>query len=118
VQARVQDLLEAVVNPPERIKPIGLQKLINSLKLRIDGIPKEYLRQLPRRPLVHLTNLFNHCIRISHFSKSWKEAKMIALPKLGKDLKFSQSLRTIGLLSKTIPCKPQYDLTVYEVNRP
>jgi hypothetical protein len=80
VEARVQDLLEAVDNnSPERIRPCDLQKIINSLKLRkvcgIDGIPNECLSQLKRRPLVHLTNLFNHCIRLSHFPKSWKEEK-------------------------------------------
>jgi hypothetical protein len=54
---------------------------INSLKLRkacrIDGIPNEYLRHLPRRPLVHLTHLFNH-------------------------QKFPQNLCWISLLSTTI----------------
>jgi ferredoxin-NADP reductase len=58
VEARVQALLEIVDNnPPQRIRPCDLQKLINSLKLRkacgIDGIPNECLRHLPRRPLDH-----------------------------------------------------------------
>jgi hypothetical protein len=44
VEARVQAQLETVENnPPQRIRPCDLQKLINSLKLRkacgIDGIP-------------------------------------------------------------------------------
>jgi hypothetical protein len=104
VEARVQTLLKAVDNmPPERIRPCDLQKLISSLKLRkscrIDGIPNECLRQLPRRPLVQLTHLFYHCLRLSHFPKSWKEAKIITLPKLGKDPKFSQNFRLISLLS-------------------
>jgi hypothetical protein len=85
VEARVQTLLEAVDNKlPERIRPCDLQKLINSLKLRksygIDGIPNECLRRLPRRPLVLLTHSFNHCLRLSHFSKCWKEAKIITFP--------------------------------------
>jgi hypothetical protein len=62
VEARVRTLLEAVENnSPERIRPCDLQKLVNSLKLRkacgTDGISNECLRQLPRRPLVHLTHL-------------------------------------------------------------
>jgi hypothetical protein len=65
--------------PPERTRPCDLQKIINSLKLRkscgIDGIPNECLRHLPRRPLVYLTQLFNHCLKLSHFPKSWKEEK-------------------------------------------
>jgi hypothetical protein len=65
VEARVHTLLEAVdSDPPERIRPCDLQKLLNSLKLKkacgIDGIPNECLRHLPRRPLVHLTHLINH----------------------------------------------------------
>jgi hypothetical protein len=75
------------------------------LKLRkacgIDGIPNECLSHLPRRPLVHLTHLFNHCFRLAHFPQSWKEAKIITLPKSGKDLKFPQNVRPINLLPTT-----------------
>jgi hypothetical protein len=86
MEGRVQALLEAIDNStPQRIRPCDLQKLINSLKLRkacgIDGIPGECLRHLPRRPLVHLTHLFNHCLRLFHFPNTWKEAKIIMLPK-------------------------------------
>jgi hypothetical protein len=106
VKARVQALLQTVDNSlPERVRPCDIQKLINSLKLRkpcwIDGIPNECLRHLPRRPLVYLTHLFNRCIRLSHFPNSWKEAKVITLPKPGKDPKFPQNLRPISLLSTT-----------------
>jgi hypothetical protein len=38
---------------------------------------------------------------LSHIPKSWKEAKVIALPKPGKDPKFPQNLSPISLLSKT-----------------
>jgi hypothetical protein len=67
----------------------------------IDGIPNECLRHLPRRALVHLTYLFNHCLRLAYFPQSWKEAKIITLPKTGKDPKFSQNLRPISLLPTT-----------------
>jgi hypothetical protein len=76
---------------------------IKSLKFRkacgIDDVPNEFLRHLPRRPLVHLTHLFNYCIRISQFTASWKEAKVITLPKPGRDNKFPQNLRPISLFS-------------------
>jgi hypothetical protein len=75
------------------------------LKLReacgIDDIPNECLKQLPRRPLVHLTHFFNHCFRLSHFPNPWNEAKVITLPKPGKAPKFPQNLRPINLLSTT-----------------
>jgi hypothetical protein len=51
--------------------------------------------------MVHLTHLINHCILLSHFPTPWKEAKVIALPKPGKDTKFPQNLRPISLLSST-----------------
>jgi hypothetical protein len=105
VEARVQALLEAGDKLPERIRPYDLQKLINSLKLikawGIDGISNECLRHLPRKTLVYLTHLFNHCLRLSHFPKSWKEAKVITLPKPGKDPKYPRNLHPISLLSTT-----------------
>jgi hypothetical protein len=67
----------------------------------IYGIPNECLRHLPRRPLVHLTHLFNHCVWLSHFPNPWKEAKVITLPKPSKDPKFPQNLHPISLLSTT-----------------
>jgi hypothetical protein len=67
----------------------------------IDGIPNECLRHLPRRPLVHLAHLINHCIRVSHFSASSKEAKVVVLPKPGKDPKIPQNLCPIILLPLT-----------------
>jgi hypothetical protein len=51
--------------------------------------------------LVHLTHLFNHCFTLSPFPDSWKEAKIISLPKPGKDPKFPKNLRPISLLSTT-----------------
>jgi hypothetical protein len=65
VEARVQALLEAADDTPlEKVGPCDIQILIKSLKqgktCGTDGIPSECLKQLPRRPLVHLTHLFNH----------------------------------------------------------
>jgi hypothetical protein len=75
------------------------------LKLRkasgIDGISNECLRQIPIRPLVRLTHLFNHCLRHSNFPESCKEAKIITLPKTGKETKIPQNLGPISLLPTT-----------------
>jgi hypothetical protein len=54
-----------------------------------DGIQNECVRHLLRRLLVNLTHLFNYCLRLGHFSALWKEAKIITLPKPGKDPKFT-----------------------------
>jgi len=80
VVVRILALFEAVHNsPPERVRPCDVQKIKNPLKLRkasgIGDTPNECLRQLPRKPLVHLTHLFDHCLRLSHLPSSWKEVK-------------------------------------------
>jgi hypothetical protein len=104
VETRVQALLASVDETPlGKVKPCDVHKLANLLKLRkaygLDGIPNECLRHLPRRPLVYLTHLFDHCLRPSHFPKPWEEAKVAALPRPNKDPKFPQNLRLIGFLS-------------------
>jgi hypothetical protein len=95
-------------NPPPlpvKFRPCEVSKEILSLKLGkacgIDGIPNECLRHLPRRSLVHITHLFSHCLRLCHFPAPWKEAKIIALRKPGKNPKFPENLRPISLLSTT-----------------
>jgi hypothetical protein len=106
VETTVQVLLESASGTPlGKLRPCDIQNLANSLKLRktcgLDGIPNERLRHLPKRPLVNLTQLFNHSLRLSHFPKYWKEANFITLPKAGKDPKFPQNSPPINLLSTT-----------------
>jgi hypothetical protein len=77
VETTVQALLASVSGTPlGKARPCDIHNLANSLKLRracrFDGIPNECLRHLPRRPLVHLTHLFNNCLRHSLFPKPWK----------------------------------------------
>jgi hypothetical protein len=104
VEAIVQALLEAVdINPPERIKPCDIQKLINFLKFRkacgMDGIPNQFPRHLPRRPPVHLTHLINYYIRFSHYPTSWKEGTVKMLYGGVRTLNSPPNLRPISLLS-------------------
>jgi hypothetical protein len=65
----------------------------------LDYIPNECSRYLSRRPLVHFTYLFNYYLRLFHFRKPWKEAKLITLPKPSKVPKFAQNLLLVSLLS-------------------
>jgi len=88
VETCVQALLEVEDDTvTERVRPCDKQKLIHPLNLGkvyvTDGIPRECLRHLPRRPFIHLTHFFNHCFRHSYFPFSWVEAKVVALPKPG-----------------------------------
>jgi hypothetical protein len=103
---RVQALLTSVTKTPlRRVRPCDIHKLVNSLKFGdtcgLDGIPNECIRHLPRRLLVHLTHLFNHCLQLSHFPKPWKDGKVITFLKPGKHLKFLQNSCLISLLSTT-----------------
>jgi hypothetical protein len=86
VEARVHALLQAIDNSlSKRIRPCDLQKLANSLKLKkacgIDGIPHECLRHLPRRRLVQLTHLTNHCLPLSLYD-AWEGRKNYNLTKI------------------------------------
>jgi hypothetical protein len=96
VEARVQALLTTVGEtppPPVKFRQCDVSKEVQSLKVGtacgIDGNPNEYLRHLPRRSLVHVTHLYNHCLKLCHFPAPWKEAKIIVLPKPGKNPKFT-----------------------------
>jgi hypothetical protein len=106
LETRVQVLLAFVDNTPlGKVRPCDTYKLANSLKLRnareFDNVTNKHLRHLPKRPLVYLTHLFHHYLRLSHFPKPWKEKNVITLPKPGKDPKLSQNLYPISFLSTT-----------------
>jgi hypothetical protein len=67
VKSWVQALLATVdKDTPVKYRPCDISKEVQFLKsgkaCRFDGIPNECLRNLPRRALVHLTHLFNHCL--------------------------------------------------------
>jgi hypothetical protein len=85
VEGTVQALLASADDTSlGKIRPCDIHKIVNLLKMRktcgLDGILNKCLRHLPRRPLVYLIHLFNHCFWLSHFPKPWKEAKAIMLP--------------------------------------
>jgi hypothetical protein len=87
----------------KKVRPCIVHKLTNLLKLGkvcgLDGISNDFLRHLPKRPLIYFTHLFNHCLRLSDFPKPWKETKVLTLPTLSKDPRFPQNLCPISLLS-------------------
>jgi hypothetical protein len=69
-----------------------------------DGMPSECFWHFPRRPLLYLTHLFNHCLQLGDFPAPWKEANIMTLPKPSKDQKF----RPIRLLSATGKLRGSY----------
>jgi hypothetical protein len=88
---------------PVNFLPCDLSKEVLSLKLGkacgFDDIPNECLWYLPRRPFVHMTCLFNHCLWLDHFLALWKEAEIKTLMKPNKDPTFSQNVLPVSLLS-------------------
>jgi Reverse transcriptase (RNA-dependent DNA polymerase) len=83
--------------------PRGIKKIIKNLKNSktpgFDNIPKILLKNLSRKALVFLTYIFNSCVKLSYFPKSWKHANVIPVPKPGKDPSNPSSYRPISLLS-------------------
>ena len=45
------------------------------------------LKNLDRAQLSNIALIFNSCLRTGYFPMAWKQAKVVILPKLGKDLK-------------------------------
>jgi hypothetical protein len=72
---------------PVNFRPCDVSKEIQSLKLGkacgFDGIPN--------RSLVHLTHLFNHCLRLGHFPAPWKENKSYLCRNPAKTLHLSKT---------------------------
>jgi hypothetical protein len=64
-------------------------------------IPTKWIPQALSKATIGWSHLFNHCLWLSHFQKSLKEAKVLTLPKPSKDPKFPQNLHSISLLSTT-----------------
>jgi hypothetical protein len=116
VETRAQALLASVDNTPlGKVRPCNTHKLANSMKLReacgLDGIQNKCFRH-HQRALVQLTHLFNHCLRLSHLPKPWKEAKVLMLP--SNDPKLPQNLSLISLL----PTSKQAFWESYSENSP
>lgn len=83
---------------PKEIRAITKQ--LKSFKAPgIDGIQNILLKKLPFRALILITKIFNGCIKIGYFPSTFKLAKVVPIPKPGKDQKLTTSYRPISLLS-------------------
>lgn len=65
----------------------------------VDGIQNVLLKNLPENALDGILKLFNACIEFNHWPSSFKEAKVIPIPKPGKDAGKSSNYRPISLLN-------------------
>jgi len=83
--------------------PREIKIIINKLKLKkspgIDKINNLLLKNLPRKAIVCLMYIYRSCMKLSYFPDVWKHAKVVPIPKPGKDLSLSSNYRPISLLS-------------------
>lgn len=88
---------------PRHTTTSEVEVIINQLAPRKapgpDGITNAVLKNLERKGVAALTNLFNSALRLRHYLNQWKTTNVIALPKPGQNLSLPQSYRPISLLS-------------------
>lgn len=84
------------------VRPHELTLHIRKLKVRKapgeDRIDNILLKNLPQKAVVQLTRIFNACLRLGYYPDIWKQAKVIALKKPGKDHSLPVNYRPISLL--------------------
>jgi retron-type reverse transcriptase len=106
-EERVENFMENFFDdPPEdRVEPFTLPEVheaIRRLRPRkapgMDGISHKALQLAPEEIAIFLHLVFNSVLRLCHFPTAWKTAKIILIPKPGKDHLFPQNHRPISLL--------------------
>ncbi len=76
-----------------------VSKLKNSKAPGIDTIHNRLLKKLPKKGFQILHLIIVVCFRLAYFPTQWKNAKVIPIPKSGKDTSHPSSYRPISLLS-------------------
>jgi Reverse transcriptase (RNA-dependent DNA polymerase)/Endonuclease-reverse transcriptase len=75
-----------------------IKKLKNKKAPGVDGINNNLLKKLPLRGIQRIVTIINGCLKLSYFPERWKYAKVIAIPKPGKEASNPHSYRPISLL--------------------
>lgn len=88
---------DARCTPKEVISLI--QKLKNKKAPGMDNIPNVAIKNLPKKAVLLITNLYNIMIRNQFCVPTFKISKIVLFPKPGKDPAFPQNYRPISLLS-------------------
>lgn len=66
-----------------------------------DGIMNVLLKNLPPSSINYLRTVFNACLKLNYWPKIFKEAKVVPIPKPGKDNTKAANYRPISLLNTT-----------------
>jgi hypothetical protein len=115
----------------DRVKPTNhseISWIFRHLKPRKasgpDGIQNIILQHLPRLVFKFIAKIFNRSLELSYFPAQWKVAKIIMLPKPGKDHTSPLNYRPISLLNsldklfeKIILKRLNFQLRELKVNR-
>jgi hypothetical protein len=84
------------------LSPKEIKEEIGFLNIKkapgIDKITIRMMKELPKKRLVVVTNIFNAMLRISYWPKQLKTAEISLIPKPGKYSKELTSYRPISLL--------------------
>ena len=87
------------------LREINVLEITKTLqKCRNRSAPGEHqisyliLKNLDRENLSNIALIYNSCLRTGYFPNAWKQAKVVMLPKPGKDLTKPTSYRPISLL--------------------
>ena len=75
-----------------------LQKCRNRSAPGEDQISYFILKNLDRENLSNIALIYNSSLKTGYFPNAWKQAKVVMLPKPGKDLTKPTSYRPISLL--------------------
>jgi methyl coenzyme M reductase subunit D len=65
----------------------------------LDDVNNILIKNLPPKGFEYLKFIINSCLKLNHFPKIWKHAKVIPIPKPGKPANEVSSYRPISLLS-------------------
>lgn len=65
----------------------------------LDDVNNILIKNLPPKGFEYLKYIINSCLKLNHFPKIWKHAKVIPIPKPGKPANEVSSYRPISLLS-------------------
>ena len=80
------------------INVIEITKTLQKCRNRSDPGEDQISYLKKREQLSHVALIYNSCLRTGYFPNAWKQAKVVMLPKPGKDLTKPTSYRPISLL--------------------
>nr|AAB04627.1 reverse transcriptase [Chironomus tentans] len=76
-----------------------IRNLKNPKSPGLDDVNNILIKNLPPKGFEYLKFIINSCLKLNHFPKVWKHAKVIPIPKPGKPTNEVSSYRPISLVS-------------------